>query len=61
MVYKLFEKNTAGVGGTTVSEITPNQQWANKLHKSINRTFIKGKVISSFIDDAWCAYLRDVQ
>ena len=41
MVYKIFNKKTSG--GAVKSEIKPNQQLAEELHKPITRKFGKTK------------------
>ena len=51
MVYKCFDKNSSGSGFK--SEITPNQELAEELLKSIIRKFEKQKVYPSFKDSNW--------
>ena len=51
MVYKCFAKNSSGSGFK--SEITPNQELAEELLKSIIRKFEKQKVYPSFKDSNW--------
>ena len=51
MVYKCFDKNSSGSGFK--SEITPNQELAEELLKSIIRKFGKQKVYPSFKDSNW--------
>ena len=46
VVYKCFDKKSSG--GVVKSEIMPNQQLAEELHKPINRKIEKSKVHSSF-------------
>ena len=58
MVYKLFDKKSAGSGNK--NEITQNQQLAEELRKQIIRNFFK-KVYSSFEDNIWGADLVDIQ
>ena len=55
MVYKQFDKNTAG----GANESMQNQQLVNELHKPIIRKFKKRKVYSSFQDNVWGADLVD--
>ena len=50
MVYKLFDKNTKGIGVTlanksTVKSISQNEQLAEELHKPIIKKLKKGKYI----------------
>ena len=49
MVYKFFDKKSAGSGVNSM----PNYQLANELHKQIIRKFKRGKVYSSFRDNIW--------
>ena len=53
MVYKFFDKKTAGSGAKHVNtKITPqNQQLAEELHKPIIRKFEKRKVHAAFKDN----------
>ena len=53
MVYKFFDKKSAGSGVASLAnksaiKFMPNHQLANKLHKPIIRKFEKRKVYSSF-------------
>ena len=60
MVYKFFDKRSSGSntsGGAVKSEILPNQELAEELHKRFNRKFEKWKVCSSFEDNIWGADL----
>ena len=57
MVYKSFDKKSAGSGITN----EPNYQLANELHKPIIRKFEKRKVYSRFKDNIWGADLADMQ
>ena len=50
MVYKLFDKNTKGIGVTlanksAVKSISQNEQLAEELHKPIIKKLKKGKYI----------------
>ena len=58
MVYKFFDKKTAGMG---VKSMPQNEQLAEELHKSIIREFKKRKVYSAFKDNIWGADLADMQ
>ena len=59
MVYKFFDKATAG--GTAKNEILLNIQLAEELHKPVIRQFEKRKVDSYFIDHIWGTHLADMQ
>ena len=63
MVYKLFDKKSAGSGAKHVNtKITPqNQQLAEELRKPIIRKFEKRKVHAAFKDNIWGADLADMQ
>ena len=63
MVYKFFDKKSAGSGAKHVNtKITPqNQQLAEELHKPIIRKFEKRKVHAAFKDNIWGADLADMQ
>ena len=67
MVYKFFDKKTAGSGVTTLAKksaiksIPQNEQLAEELHKPIIRKFKKRKVYSAFKDNIWGADLADMQ
>ena len=63
MVYKFFDKKSAGSGAKHVNtKITPqNQQLAEDLHKPIIRKFEKRKVHAAFKDNIWGADLADMQ
>ena len=50
MVYKFFDKNTAGSG---IKSMPQNEQLAEELHKPIIRKFKKRKVHSTFKDKIW--------
>ena len=54
-----FDKTSAGSG--VKSEIVPNQELAEELHKPIIRKCEKWKVYSSFKDNIWVADLPDMQ
>ena len=58
MVYKFFDKKTAGTG---IKSILQNEQLAEEPHKPIIRKFKKRKVYSAFKDNIWGADLADVQ
>ena len=57
MVYKFFDKKSAGSGIAN----EPNYQLANELQKSVVRKFEKIKVYSGFKDNIWGADLADMQ
>ena len=63
MVYKFFDKKSAGSGAKHVNtKLTPqNQQLAEELHKPIIRKFEKGKVYSTFKGNIWGADLADMK
>ena len=63
MVYKFFDKISAGSGAKQVNtKLTPqNQQLAEELHKPIIRKFEKRKVHAAFKDNIWGADLADMQ
>ena len=67
MVYKLFDKKTAGSGVTmlanksAIKSMPQNEQLAEELHKPIIRKFEKRKVYSAFKDNIWGADLADMQ
>ena len=63
MVYKYFDKKSAGNGKKHVNtKITPqNQQLAAELHRPIIRNFDKTKVHAAFKDNIWVANLADMQ
>ena len=58
MVYKFFDKKTAGSG---IKFMPQNEQLAEELHKPIIRKFKKRKVYSAFKDNIWQADLADMQ
>ena len=58
MVYKFFDKKSAGSG---VNNIPQNHQLAEELHKPIIRIFEKRKVHAAFKDNIWGADLADMQ
>ena len=58
MVYKFFDKKTAGGGIKSMSE---NDQLAQELRKPIIIKFKKRKVHSVFKDNIWIADLADMQ
>ena len=57
MVYKFFDKKTAGSG---IKSIPKNEQLAEELHKPIIRK-LKKEVYSAFKDNIWGADLADMQ
>ena len=57
MVYKFFDKKSAGSGIKSMS----NQQLADELHKTISRKFKRRRVYSSFKDNICGADLADTQ
>ena len=63
MVYKFFDKKSAGSGAKHVNtKLAPqNQQLAEELHKPIIRKFEKRKVYSTFKGNIWGADLADMQ
>ena len=63
MVYKFFDKKSAGSGAKLINtKITPqNQQLAEELHKPIIIKFEKRKVHAAFKDNIWGADLPDMQ
>ena len=58
MVYKFFDKKTAGSG---IKSMPQNEQLAEELHKLIIRKFKKRQVYSAFKDNIWGADLADMQ
>ena len=54
MVYKFFDKKSAGSG-------VENLKLADELHKSVIKRFERRKVYSSFSDNIWGAGLADMQ
>ena len=58
MVYKFFDKKTAGSG---IKSMPQNEQLAEELYKPIIRKFEKRKVYSTFKDNIWGADLADMQ
>ena len=67
MVYKFFDKKSAGRGvatlanKSTIKSMQENEQLAEELHKSIIRKFKKRKVYSAFKDNIWGVDLADMQ
>ena len=57
MVYKFFDKKSAGSGVNSM----PNYQLANELHKQIIKKSKRGKVYSSFRDNIWGVDFADMQ
>ena len=60
MVYKFFDKNSAG-SSVANNEIKQNLQLAEELHQPIIRNFKKITVYSEFKDNIWGAELVDIQ
>ena len=58
MVYKCFDKKTAG---SRVKSIPQNEQLADELYKPIIRKFNKRKVHSAYKDYIWAADLADIR
>ena len=58
MVYKFFDKKSAGSG---VNTNVNNEKLAEELHKPIIRKFKKRAVYSEFKDNIWGADLADMQ
>ena len=58
MVYKFFNKKTAGSG---VKSMPQNEQLAEELHKPIIKKFKKRRVYSSFKDNIWGADLANIE
>ena len=63
MVYKFFDKKSAGSGVKHVNtKLSPqNQQLAEELHKPIIKKCEKRKVHAAFKDNIWGADLADMQ
>ena len=63
MVYKFFDKKSAGSGAKHVNTkvAPPNQQLAEELHKPIIRKCEERKVHAAFKDNIWGADLADMQ
>ena len=66
MVYKLFDKKSAGSGVATLAKksavnTVPNYQLANEFHRQIIRKFKGRKVYSSFKDNIWGVDIADMQ
>ena len=59
MVYKFFHKNTSR--DAIKSEIMPNKQLAEELHKPVITKFEKRKLHSSFIDNIWGVDVADTK
>ena len=58
MVYKIFDKKTAGSG---VKSMPQKEQFAEELHQSIIRKFKERKVYSAFKENIWGVDLGDMQ
>ena len=66
MVYKFFDKKTAGSGVTLTNKsaiisIPQNEQLAEELHKPIIKKFKTRKVYSAFKDNIWAEDSADMQ
>ena len=65
MIYKFFDKKTAGSDIKSMSNQRPSdlatQQPANETHKQIIEKFKRRRVYSSFKDNIWGADLADMQ
>ena len=66
VVYKFFNKKSAGSGVATLANTftiksIPNQQLASELHKRIIRKFRRRRVNSSFKNNIWGVDLADMQ
>ena len=67
MVYKFFDKKTAGNGVTTFANksavkcVPQNEQLVEEFLKPIIRKFRKRKVYSAFKNNIWAANLADMQ
>ena len=62
VVYKFFNKKSAGSGvATLVNKSMPNQQLANELQKPFIRKFKNRRVYASFKDNIWSVDLADMQ
>ena len=59
MIYKSFDKKTAGSGVDIGQE--PNDKLAEELHKPIIKFFLKRTVHSGCKDNIWGADLADMQ
>ena len=60
MVYKFFDKKSAGSGVNT--KLAPqNQQLAEELHEPVIKKFKKRKILAAFKDNIWGADLADMQ
>ena len=59
MVYKFFDKKSAGSGVNI--ELVHNEKLAKELHKPIIRNFKKRTVYSGFKDNIWGVDLADMQ
>ena len=55
MVYKFFDKKTAGSG---IKSMQQNEKLAEVLHKPIIRKFKKRKAYSAFKDNIWVLILQ---
>ena len=58
MLYKVFDKETAGGG---IKSISQNEQLPEQLDKSNIKKFIKRKVYSTFKENIWGDDLPDMQ
>ena len=60
MVYTSIYVNKTFSGCRVESEIIPNQELAEEMHKLVIRTFGKWKTYSSFKGNIWFADLADM-
>ena len=58
MVYKIFDKKTAGSG---IKSMQQNEKLTEELHKPNIRKLKKRKMYSAFKDNIWGADLADMQ
>ena len=58
MVYKIFDKKTAGSG---IKSMQQNEKLTEELHKANIRKLKKRKMYSAFKDNIWGADLADMQ
>ena len=61
MIYKLFDKKSAGSGVVNIKLTAQFHQLAEEFHKPIIRKFEKRKVYAAFKDNIWGADLADIQ
>ena len=61
MIYKFFDKSSAGSGVVNIKLTPQNQELTEELHKPIIRKFEKRKVNAAFKDNIWGVGLADMQ